>query len=109
MRIGLLLLIFVVIGDCQFPKILWQYWDAGIKTFEIAQLFDEHHRLIAKEWDVRMLDKQNVYEYLNKIPHYAGELDKLPFQSTQHKSDYIRIMLLSYYGGVWTDQSTMFV
>ena len=65
--------------------------------------------MIAKGWQVNMLDKYNVKEYLNKIPYYDGDLDKLPFQSTQHKSDYIQIMLLSYYGGVWTDQSTMFL
>lgn len=31
------------------------------------------------------------------------------YTEVQSKSDYVRVLLLSYYGGVWTDQSAIFV
>ena len=100
-------LLLAVSSDC--PKIIWAYWDQGIDKYAVAKMFDEHHRLVAKGWDVRMLDRNTYQKYLAEIPYYAGDIDTMIFRGVQHKSDYIRILLMSYYGGVWIDQSTIFV
>ena len=47
---------------------------------KIAKMFDEHHKLIAKGWEVRMLDKDTCREYLAQIPYYEGDKDLIHYQ-----------------------------
>lgn len=56
-----------------------------------------------------MLNKDTVKEYLDQIPYYDNNLDKYYFDLLAHKGDYIRITLLSYFGGVWVDYSSIFM
>lgn len=109
--IAMLILFFPIVTiDCAaIPKILWKYWEDDIKNYGPGSMFDEHHRHVAQGWDVRMLNKTSLLTYLDPIPYYEDDIDTINFTSVQSKSDYIRVLLLSYYGGVWTDQSTLFV
>ena len=43
-------------------------------SYPIANMFEEHHKLVAKGWEVRMLNKNNVNNYLNKIPNYESDM-----------------------------------
>lgn len=55
------------------------------------------------DYDVRLLDQKSVWKWLGKgdlPPDYEDLI-------IQHKSDTIRLALLSKYGGVWVDASTI--
>lgn len=84
------------------PKIIWRYWETGWDTIkwpleEITQSVAHY----AADWEVRDLDKDSVTKYID-LP---AKLWELPVQV---RSDAIRIMLLSKYGGVWLD-ATVFL
>lgn len=55
-----------------------------------------------------MISNKTVDTYLDAIPYYKKDRHSLKIERVQHRSDYIRLLLLSYYGGVWIDQSTIF-
>lgn len=55
-----------------------------------------------------MLNRTTVIPYLDAIPYYQKDIDNFQISMVQHRADYIRVLLLSYYGGVWIDQSTIF-
>jgi len=54
-------------------------------------------------WDIIVLDKDNLMEYIDlEIP--KGIFESLPIQK---QSNLIRLQLLSDYGGVWVDATTL--
>ena len=108
-----LFLIFVVILllmliMCSFKKkhnidekTIWTYWEQGRKNIP------PFSKLCVKTWKqknpnhrVIIVDKYNVYEYLDKkdLPPNWEKIEKV-----QHKSDFVRIALLAKYGGIWMD------
>jgi hypothetical protein len=84
---------------------IWSYWDQGVENISLfskkcVQTWirkNPNHRVI-------ILDKFNVYNYLDKkeLPSNWEYIDK-----PQHKSDFLRLALLVKYGGVWIDISTI--
>ena len=84
---------------------IWSYWDQGVENMspfskKCVQTWirkNPNHKVI-------ILDKFNVYNYLdkNELPLNWEYIDK-----PQHKSDFLRLALLVKYGGVWIDISTI--
>lgn len=84
---------------------IWTYWDQG--TNKLLPF----HILCLATWkrknpnhDIIVVDRQNIYNYVDKsdLPVNWHIIDKV-----QHKSDFARLALLTKYGGVWMDITTI--
>ena len=56
-----------------------------------------------------MFDNNSIKKYIEKIPYYQGDFDTLDYGGKPHKADYVRCLLLSYYGGVYFDMSSLLI
>lgn len=84
---------------------LWSYWQVKqgrtIPPY-INVCFETFKKYCSNNYEIIILDEKTVYNYL---PNLRKDLDELP--SLAHKSDYIRVALLYYYGGLWLDADTI--
>ena len=81
------------------PKI-WMYWETPVNTTKPAyiELCQESvMRNCRKDFDVIMLSPDNIEIYLGKLPNEIQGL-RIP-----QKADYIRLLALYRYGGIWLD------
>lgn len=84
------------------PKIIWSYWDQGIQNAPyVVKRCVKNWSRISPGWEVRMLDKTSVYQYLHSTDFRISTRK----YNMQKKSDIIRLCLLEKYGGVWLDSS----
>ncbi|CAE8650094.1 unnamed protein product [Polarella glacialis] len=82
-------------------RTIWGYWAQGEERMsDFFKLCVDTWKHQNKDWDVRILSRSNLYDYLS-----AAELPNRFEQmfSPQTSSDCIRLALLSRYGGVWLD------
>ena len=98
----------------QFPKILWTYWEDDFDDFDktdilVKAFHSNHQRMLNDGWQVRLLNNRSIKKYLDEIPYYEGDFYTLDYILTSHKADYVRCLLLSYYGGVYFDMSTILI
>lgn len=81
------------------PKKIWLFWH------------DDNLPTIVKECVDKILKLNGDFEIvlLNDytVRGYVLDIDKYDFPEIQHKADYIRLYLLSNYGGIWMDASIM--
>lgn len=56
----------VFITHCDFPKIIWTFWESDLDSTPYLRVFDENHRKVAEKdgWEVRHLDKNSALMYL---------------------------------------------
>ena len=93
------------------PKTVWMLWHQGFRNApEIAQRAHHSWILYNPEWTVRGINLEEA-EKLTRV-RVEGTEGYLPDEvwsslSIQAKSDYIRIALLHFYGGVWADASLL--
>jgi hypothetical protein len=78
------------------------YWDTPKRPALITKIhkYNQHN---VGGWTVHFLDKHSVYDYISKseFPHKYNSL------KPAHKADWIRLTLLSKYGGAWMDASIL--
>ena len=84
------------------PKIVWMYWD-NPEMPPLIQTIQTNNTNKLKNWNIRCLHETSIHKYISKT-EYPAKFDTL---IPQHKSDWIRLALLSKYGGVWMDASTI--
>ena len=79
-----------------FPKKIWLLWFQGWKNApEIVQNVKESWILHNPNWEIILLDDNNIKEYVKiDLPENA---------QYAAKSDIIRLYLLKNYGGIWSD------
>ena len=88
----------------KIPKIIWSYWEQGFDhSIPLVKKCVHNWKRYNPGWDVRMLDKNTVYDYLDEDSFRISNINNF----IQKKSDIIRLNLLEKYGGVWMD-STIF-
>ena len=82
-------------------KTIWTYWHQGFYNAPSAvkPCIDQWKKL-HPDWDIKLLDQNNIYEYAEPLPIKASTLDKMMLP---HQSDLLRTQLLIKYGGVWAD------
>tara|TARA_Y100000389_G_scaffold152362_1_gene152333 strand:+ start:5595 stop:6488 length:894 start_codon:yes stop_codon:yes gene_type:complete len=81
---------------------LWLYWENKYqhKKPSYIELCHKTVKRNCSDMIVRILDEKTVLDYLPNL----RDLSKL---SIPHKADYIRLALLSKYGGVWLDSDVI--
>lgn len=89
------------------PPIIWICWLQGIENApELVKKCYESVLKNSKGCKVILIDNENLKNYI-EIPDYIEEhLRKKHMQFAQY-SDYLRLSLLSKYGGVWIDATAM--
>lgn len=81
-------------------KTIYTYWDS-IELPLFNKLCMESWKKTNGDYDIVLLNKNNFKDYIKHIPE---GFDKL---IVQHQSDYIRLYLLYFYGGVWLDNTIL--
>lgn len=82
------------------PKIIWAFWD-NPELPTLINLIKENNDMKLKGWEIIYLNELNIDKYISK-DKYPKNFNTL---SIQHKADWIRLYLLSKYGGTWLDAS----
>ncbi|MDR2127470.1 MAG: capsular polysaccharide synthesis protein [Burkholderiaceae bacterium] len=84
------------------PKIIWAYWD-GPDTPLLVQKCVAVWRALHPDFQIHVLDAQTLGDFIAQaqIPQAL----RGAAASAQKKSDWLRLRLLSQYGGIWLDAS----
>src|ERR1700691_1037199 len=82
------------------PKTIWFLWFQGLDQAP-AVVRKCHESWVARNpgWRVVMLDDTTLGAFAS-VDYAAGNISRL---SRQHKSDLLRLDLISHHGGVWVD------
>jgi hypothetical protein len=86
----------------QIPKHIWTYWEDGdppeLVRKCLSKWFDFN-----PGWTITILDKNNLIDYIPEVDIFS-----LKFSDTvPRRSDFVRLHVLSKYGGVWADASIL--
>lgn len=89
--------------ESRIPGIVWIYWWDGLETApRIVQSCVNSTRLRAEGFEVRLVDRTNLEQYL-QVPPFLLEKQRTGDIGKAHFSDVVRMMLLARYGGMWMD------
>jgi hypothetical protein len=96
----------IVLGETvqsglSIPSIAWLFWNSEDKPALVRATINRVKRL-NPDVEVRLLDQKNVGQYIN-----ADFLERDDI-TLSHKSDIVRLELLSAYGGIWLDATCIF-
>jgi len=80
------------------PKIIWAYWHSEAIPPLIQKMLIARQQIL-KTWQFHVLNENTVHNFLHDFPKNYENL------SPTHKSDWIRVSLLTLYGGCWLDAS----
>jgi hypothetical protein len=86
-------------------KKIWMCWFQGEKDPAIPELNQQcitKWRQLNPTLDVNVLDIECIQDY---VPDFFDIVAQSPKRSWQAKSDLLRVLLLSKYGGTWVDAS----
>jgi len=86
-------------SESEIPKIIWTYWDECPPAFIMGCIKSWIDK--SPDHKVIVLTEKNYTNYIDEIP--ANSIINLQ----QHKSDLIRVNILSSYGGIWMDASIL--
>ena len=92
-------------SEKQIPKIIWSFWDKGAENaHHIVKKCINNWQKLNPTWKINILNDNNYLDYIDK-----NEISGINFKDLfpQKKADLIRIILISKYGGVWLDGSTI--
>ncbi len=86
------------------PKKVYAYWDNLGSNPIIQAHLDGWKNALPEDWEVIILNKVNVKDYVgNDFMTRYGKLDATRF------ADFLRLELLSRFGGVWMDGSVVMI
>jgi len=84
------------------PKNIWTYWDSEELPDFVSKCIDKWRRL-HPDWSIVVLNPNNLKDYLPET-----DIFKLKFADTiPRQSDFVRLHILSKFGGVWADASVI--
>jgi hypothetical protein len=85
--------------------IMWVYWELVNGAIEppayISLCLDIMKRNASNTFNIKFLNEKSVFDYL---PDLRSDINSLPIAL---KTDYIRVRLLTKYGGLWVDADTI--
>lgn len=86
-------------------KVIWQYWAQGTENVPpLVRICLDSVDKYAADYHIIRLSDSNLENY-TEIPNWLKERKRQ--MSAAHFSDILRCMLLSAYGGLWLDASTL--
>lgn len=94
------IIIFKYINTYTLPKIAWLYWESEDKP-DLIKNIELYNSSKLEGWTINYLNKDTVYNFIKK-EDFPKNYESL---YVAHKADWIRLKLLSLYGGCWIDAS----
>ncbi len=92
-------------------KVIWQYWGQGVEDRsalpEVVQYCFESVDKYKGEYQVIRLSDETIAEYLDLPDFIYDKLANNPEFTRTFFSDFLRLALLSTYGGVWLDATIL--
>lgn len=86
------------------PKVVYGYWD-NLEGNDIIQgHINTWYRNVPQGWKIEIISKKTLHKYVEK-----DFLQKYQNIGSVRLSDFLRVYLLSKYGGVWMDASTILI
>lgn len=82
------------------PKIIWIFWDS-MKESPLVNICLRQIKTTHPDYQVNIINQNTLSSYLQNLPKKNNDL---PFANY---SDIIRLALLSQYGGIWVDASSL--
>lgn len=90
-------------SECKEPKKVWLFWQQGYQSApELVRKCKDSVLQNCSNLEVVVLDNSSVRNYIS-IPSFIDEKHDRGIIPNAHFADYIRISLLSKYGGIWID------
>lgn len=88
-------------GYC-FPKVVWEFWDEEAIPEDIEEIVNIT-RTTLKDFTLIFLTEANLSKFLdlNLFPSIYSNFDP------RNKGDFVRVTLVTKYGGFWIDASTV--
>lgn len=94
------------VGTGKFSNKVWWCWFQGEENCPpLQKICLESLRKNLKDRDIIVINKDNMYEYID-MPEYIKEKYEKGIINNTHFSDLIRLQLLIKYGGTWIDSTT---
>lgn len=88
-------------GSGEIPKIIWTYWDGDELPWSVQECINSWHKF-NPDWDVRIVNRNSLARWTD-TPVLKFRWANTP----QRTADFVRLELLSKYGGVWADASLL--
>lgn len=85
----------------EIPKIIWTYWDSTEKPETVRRCMDSWKKF-NPDYDIRVISKENLSRYTQ-----TDILELKLNDSPSRTADFIRLDVLSQYGGIWSDASVL--
>ena len=93
-------------GVAHFPRVIWTLWLQGWSSApEMPRACLESWRNRNPDWIVHALDERTLSNFIPR--DRLEQILRTPRNEIEALSDRIRIELLSRYGGVWVDATTL--
>jgi len=83
------------------PKRVWIYWDSEEIPSFICSIINNNIKR-NPDYEFTILNQGNLFDFIPEVEFHRG-------LRAAHKADYIRLVLLEKYGGVWIDATTILV
>jgi hypothetical protein len=94
-----ILILFIIFVSSQsnkkIPKIIWTFWDGSEKPLLVKKCMETWKKW-APDYEIHVLDKEST-KHIQKF--------KRSSDSIQRYTDFVRLDVLSKYGGIWMDAS----
>lgn len=95
--------------NSKIPNILWTYWHDPILP-DVINYCISTWRKYNPTYDIRVVNNNNIKEYINDFSpnlfkHAVDDNDRIT--SFARYSDYVRLNIVSKYGGLWLDASSV--
>ena len=90
-------------NESKIPNKIWSFWHSDHFPYTVNECINSWKKY-NPNYDIVVLNKKTLKTYLPDL-----DFEKLPraFDYVQRFADYVRIYLLSKYGGLWVDASIM--
>ena len=93
--------------DNKYSNCIWQLWLQGFDNApDIVKKCVKSVKYFCHDKKIIYLDEKNISNYIT-IPEHIMHKYKKGIISPAHFSDYIRVALLSKYGGLWLDSTIL--
>lgn len=98
---------FISTKNTKLPNYIWLYWENKPNTIKPVYLnlcFETIKKHNSNNFKIYLLDQTTIYKF---IPNIRNDLDK--YLTIPQKADYIRLLLLEKYGGIWLDSDIIVI
>jgi hypothetical protein len=92
------------IGTKGIPKVIWTFWHSRVIGSKLVNKCIDSWKKFNPDYKIIIINRENISAY---VPDTAIHKFKHAIRDNTKLSDYIRLYVLSRYGGIWSDASIL--